>query len=122
VIFIEAPVFTHLLPGYLTDDEYRLLQRALLTRPDVGAVMPGTGGFRKMRWIDSRRGKGTRGGLRVIYYHFVEDAQIWLMTLYGKDEIDDLRPSEKSILKKAIDAERRARRGLTARITEDEVT
>lgn len=109
MIFVEAPVFTRLLPRYLTDDEYRLLQRALLANPDVGAIMPGTGGFRKMRWGDSRRGKGTRGGLRVIYYHFVEDEQVWLMTLYGKDEIDDLTPVEKGILKNAIAAERRAR-------------
>ena len=41
--------------------------------------MPGTGGFRKMRWADARRGKGRRGGLRIIYYHFKSDHQIWLM-------------------------------------------
>ena len=72
--------------------------------------MPQTGGFRKMRWPDPRRGKGTRGGLRIVYYHFIEDAQIWLMTLYGKDELKDLTPAHKGTLKAAIDAERQARR------------
>jgi hypothetical protein len=39
--------------------------------------MPGTGGFRKVRWEDARRGKGKRGGLRVIYYYLSADHQIW---------------------------------------------
>ena len=67
MLFIEAPPFTRRLVSYLTDDEYRRLQEALLTNPEAGAVMPQTGGFRKLRWRDPRRGKGTRGGLRIIY-------------------------------------------------------
>jgi hypothetical protein len=58
MLFIEAPAFTRLLPSYLSDDQYRGLQEALLSKPDAGAVMPQTGGFRKMRWPDPRRGKG----------------------------------------------------------------
>jgi hypothetical protein len=109
MVFVEAPAFARYLVSYLSDDEYRRLQAALVANPDAGAVMPQTGGFRKMRWPDPRRGKGTRGGLRIIYYHFVEDAQIWLVTLYGKDEVEDLTPAEKRALKAAIDAECRAR-------------
>jgi len=67
--------------------------------------MPGTGGFRKLRWPDPRRGKGRRGGLRIIYYHFPDDEMIWLMTIYDKDEAADLSPREKKALKAAIDAE-----------------
>ena len=111
MLFIEAPTFTRHLLSYLTDDEYRRLQEALVGNPEAGAVMPGTGGFRKMRWPDPRRGKGTRGGLRIIYYHFADEAQIWLMTLYGKDEVKDLTPGEKRTLKAAIHAEREARAG-----------
>jgi hypothetical protein len=109
MLFIEAPVFTRQLPAYLTDDEYRRLQGAMLSNPEAGAVMAQTGGFRKMRWRDPRRGKGTRGGLRIIYFYFIEDAQIWLMALYGKDELEDLTPAQKRTLKAAIDAERHAR-------------
>jgi len=114
---IEAPAFTRYLNDYLDDDEYRALQTDLIGRPDCGEVMPGTGGFRKMRWADARRGKGRRGGLRVIYYYFEEDQQIWLMTIYGKNEAADLSPAEKKALKAAIEketadraAKRRARR------------
>lgn len=71
--------------------------------------MPGTGGFRKLRWKDPQRGKGSRGGLRIIYYYFPAAQQIWLMTLYGKDETADLTPEEKKALKRAIETESRAR-------------
>lgn len=109
MLFVEAPAFTRHLPSYLTDDEYRRLQNALLANPEAGAVMPGTGGFRKMRWPAPRRGKGTRGGLRIIYYYFADEEHVWLMTLYGKDEVEDLTPAEKRALKAAIEAERHAR-------------
>lgn len=79
--FIEAPAFTRHLPEYLSDDDYREFQIRLAANPELGDVMPGTGGFRKLRWADVRRGKGRRGGLRIIYYYFGSDHQIWLTTL-----------------------------------------
>lgn len=71
--------------------------------------MPGTGGFRKARWADPRRGKGRRGGLRIVYYYFARDREIWLMTLFDKDEASNLSPKEKKALKAAIEAEHEAR-------------
>jgi hypothetical protein len=59
--FIEAPTFTRYLAEYLDDEEYRALQRQLGLGPEVGDLIPGTGGFRKIRWADKRRGKGRRG-------------------------------------------------------------
>jgi hypothetical protein len=109
--FFEAPAFTRLLPTYLEDDEYRQLQTWLGASPEDGDVVPGTGGFRKMRWTDPRRGKGRRGGLRIIYYYFPAEQQIWLVTLYGKDDALDLTAKEKQVLKRTIDAEIRARQG-----------
>ena len=107
--FLEAPAFTRYVSSYLSDDEYRKLQNRLAAAPELGDVMPGTRGFRKLRWADSRRGKGRRGGLRVIYYYFPSEQQIWLMTLYDKDETSDLTPEEKQTLKSAIEVELRAR-------------
>lgn len=103
--FVEAPPFTRHLSEYLSEDAYRELQAHLSANPETGDLMPGTGGFRKMRWADARRGKGRRGGLRVIYYHFASDHQIWLMTLYGKDEVFDLTAQQKKALKVAIEDE-----------------
>lgn len=47
--FIEAPLFTQLLPKYLSDDGYRTLQLHLARDPEAGAIIAGTGGFRKLR-------------------------------------------------------------------------
>src|SRR6267143_2206595 len=107
--FIEAPAFTHHLARYLDDEQYRRLQATLSTTPELGDVMPGTGGFRKLRWADVRRGKGRRGGLRIIYYHLKFDRQIWLMTLYDKGEASDLTAKEKKALKASIENELAAR-------------
>jgi hypothetical protein len=107
--FVEAPIFTALLPEYLSDDDYRALQLHLASDPQAGDVVQGSGGFRKVRWADRRRGRGKRGGLRIIYYVFAEDMQIWLLTLYGKDEAADLTPKQRQILKEALGEEKRQR-------------
>ena len=112
---IEAPAFTRNVSNYLDDDGYRELQNELTNNPELGDLMPGTGGFRKLRWADKRRGKGRRGGLRIIYYYFSSDQQIWLMTLYDKNEASDLTSKEKKALQAAIAAELKMRETRRAR-------
>ena len=107
--FVQAPAFTRHLSRYLDDDEYTALQQFLAANPHAGDVMPGTGGFRKLRWGDERRGKGRRGGLRVIYYLLMGDERIWLLTVFAKNEAADLTSAEKRQLRTAIDGELRAR-------------
>jgi hypothetical protein len=107
--FIEAPAFTRHLADYLNDEDYRLLQIRLGANPELGDLMPGTGGFRKMRWGDARRGKGRRGGLRIVYFYFPSRDQIWFMTLYDKGEAADLTATEKKMLKSAIEGELKTR-------------
>lgn len=101
VIFIEAPLFTRLLADYLGDDEYAALQAVLAMRPDAGDLIKGSGGIRKLRWAS--RGRGKRGGLRVIYYHRVSADEIWLLTLYAKNEAADIPPDVLKQLRREID-------------------
>ena len=107
--FFEAPAFTRHLGAYLDDAGLLGLQLFLVDHPEAGKVMQGTGGFRKLRWEDQSRGQGKRGGLRIIYYFLPEEQQVWLFTLYGKNEVDELTPAQKSTLRAAIDAERKTR-------------
>lgn len=109
-VFVELPAFERHRAAYLDDDGLRDLQNLLITEPRSGEVMPGTGGLRKLRFPDARRGKGKRGGLRIICYWWVGGNQIWLFTLYDKDEMSELTPQERKALKEVIKAELDARR------------
>ncbi|MDB5852000.1 MAG: hypothetical protein JWR22_41 [Herminiimonas sp.] len=71
--------------------------------PEAGDVIKGTGGLRKLRYADATRGKGKRGGLRVICYWNMVSDQFWLFTLYDKDEAVDLTANERKALKEALD-------------------
>jgi len=104
-IFKEMPAFDRNREGYLSDDDYRELQEALLKNPKVGAVIQGTAGLRKVRWADPSRRKGKRGGLRVIYYWYIAEHQFLMFTLYNKDELADLTKEQKELFKKALAAE-----------------
>lgn len=81
-----------------------------MENPEAGDVIEGTGGLRKIRFSDAKRGKGKRGGLRVIYYWWSVGKQFWLFTIYNKDEKDDLTPAQKKVLKELIKQELEARR------------
>ena len=109
--FVEAPAFSRYRDDYLNDEGFRELQGSLARNPEAGDLVPGAGGIRKLRWKDSRRSKGKRGGLRVIYYCFLSDEEIWLLTLYDKDEVADLKKDEKDQLRRALETERAARKG-----------
>jgi hypothetical protein len=111
-VFVELAPFRRHRLSYLDDDAYRLLQQLLMSRPEAGALMRGTGGLRKLRFADERRGKGKRGGLRVIYYWWRGGSQFWLFTLYGKNEASDLTAEQRTVLKRMLQVEIEARRGL----------
>lgn len=72
----------------MSDDEYTALQTLLMARPDVGKVIRGSGGIRKLRW--AIRGKGKSGGARVIYYWVPRKDHIYLLTAYTKGEREDI--------------------------------
>jgi hypothetical protein len=78
--------------------------------PHAGRQIPDTGGLRKLRFADARRGKGKRGGLRVIYYWWDVGFQFWLFTLYDKDEMADLTLPQRRVLKGLIKTELEGRR------------
>jgi mRNA-degrading endonuclease RelE of RelBE toxin-antitoxin system len=100
MVFIETPLFTKLIQGYLSDEAYAELQQVLLLRPETGPVIPQSGGLRKIRWAVEHRGK--RGGLRVIYYWVTAEAIIYMLFLYQKNEQEDLTPEQLKLLRRLI--------------------
>jgi len=109
-VFIELPAFERHREGYLDDASFGHLQAVLMASPEAGDRIEGTGGLRKLRFGDIRRGKGKRGGLRVIYYYWTGGPEFWLFTLYDKDELSDLTPKQRALLKDRVKAELNSRR------------
>ena len=106
---IELPIFSKYREDYLGDYEYSKLQELLVNNPTSGDLIQGTGGLRKLRYGDSSRGKGKRGGLRIIYYWWVNAYQIFLFTIYNKNEMTDLSHDQKKKLKELLENEIKAR-------------
>ena len=104
-IFVELPAFERYREQYIDDTGFRIFQSELIKNPKAGDVIPGTGGLRKVRFGDPRRGTGKRGGLRVIYYWWVGGLQFWLFTLYDKDEMEDLSMRERQVLAEMLQRE-----------------
>ena len=100
--FIESRAFTKTVGKYFPEEEYTRFRQFLLENPESGKIITGTGGFRKIRWIDSRRNKGKRGGIRIIYYYFISNKEILLFTIYNKNEANDLTYRVKKLMKQFI--------------------
>lgn len=109
-VFVELPPFERHRTNYFDDEAFLRLQRLLMVDPEAGDLIPGTGGLRKLRFGDERRGKGKRGGLRVMYYWWDAGSQFWLFTVFDKDQMSDLTASERKALKDMIKRELDARR------------
>ena len=98
--FLETSVFTSRLRGLAVEDEYRAVQLALLLRPEQGPLIPGSGGLRKLRW--GTRGRGKRGGLRLIYYWAPREQAFYMLYVYAKNEQSDLTPAQVKILRRIV--------------------
>lgn len=98
--FIETPVCTASVRRHLNDEAYRALQLALVLRPEQGAVIPGGGGLRKLRW--GADGRGKRGGVRLIYYWAVDEDVCYLLYLFAKNEQGDLTRQQVRALARVV--------------------
>ena len=100
---IETSIFTRQIQALFSDEEYRQLQLAFLSQPDLGSIIPRSGGLRKVRWTG--KGHGKRGGVRVIYYWVKNQERILMLLIYVKTEQDDLTPDQLKVLRRIIEEE-----------------
>jgi mRNA-degrading endonuclease RelE of RelBE toxin-antitoxin system len=98
--FVEHPTFTKQAQELFEEEEYRLFQLDLAARSDAGDVIPGMGGLRKIRW--GAKGKGKRGGARIIYLLIPKPGIIYLFYAYTKGDITDLSSYQKKLLRQAV--------------------
>ena len=95
-LFVELPAFERHRQDYLSDDSFRELQWMLMSNPEAGDMIEGTGGLRKIRFKDAKRNKGKRGGLRVIYYWWQKGVQFGCLPFTTKMKWTTLPQTKKS--------------------------
>jgi hypothetical protein len=102
--FVETTKFTQRITKVGLHDDLRELQKELLENPKKGDTEPGTGGLRKVRMPDSTRGQGKSFGARVHYAVAEQRRVIYLIFVYGKDEISTLSKAQKRVLRDMVRA------------------
>jgi len=101
MVIVETTIFTRLIQELVSDDEYKELQEALVSRPDLGDLIKGSGGIRKARW--NLDGTGKSGGVRVIYYWVVNDDHIRMLYVYPKGKQANLTRAQVAKLKAVVE-------------------
>jgi len=97
---VETPFFLRKAAGLLAEEERLLLIAFVGANPEAGDVIPESGGVRKVRW--AARGKGKRGGFRVVYYFHNEAFPVFLLTVYSKSQKANLTKAERNELKTLV--------------------
>jgi hypothetical protein len=91
--FVETPTFTRLIANVVSDDDYADFQRQLARNPELGDLLSGCGGARKVRM--AARGKGKSAGARVIYLFLPHRDRIYLLYVFTKGDAANLSPEGK---------------------------
>lgn len=85
---VESPIFQKLWPLYWDEDERAEFAAFIAASPEVGVVIRGSGGLRRVRW--SRPGTGKSGGVRIVYLSRSEQGEVYLLTMFAKAEKENL--------------------------------
>lgn len=108
MIFVELRGFTDDLKRLdFNDDDLHTLQVLIMVGPDGAPVIPGTGGLRKMRFAPERWNTGKSGAARVCYVYLEEWKTVLLVTIYAKDEQDDIPADHRAAYRRAIERVRK---------------
>ncbi len=90
---VETPQFLRQAGEIWGDAERQEFVDFIARNPEVGDVVKGTGGVRKIRW--RRQGTGKRGGVRVIYFYYNQMTPLFLLMVYAKAVREDVAPEAK---------------------------
>ncbi len=86
----------------LAEAEIAAMENAIAADPESNPVVPGTGGVRKARW--GREGRGKSGGVRIVYYYWVRDGEVYMLSIYTKNEQADMDAADKKAARKFVEA------------------
>ena len=98
---VETPTFLRQAKAAgVTEAELDAIKKAIAKNPQSGAIVPGTGGARKLRFAPAGRGK--RGGYRTIHYYAADDVPVFLLTVLSKGQRADLSRAEQNQLRRIL--------------------
>jgi len=97
ITVLQPPKFKAEATELIGTDGIEALAAYLIDHPDAGDVIPGSGGVRKLRW--AAKGKGKRGGARIIYLYVVIAARVYLIRCCAKNVKAHLTADEKKQLR-----------------------
>ena len=97
ITVLQLPKFKAEAKELLGTDGIEAVAVYLIDHPDAGDVIPGAGGARKLRW--PAKGRGKRGGARIIYVYVLIAARVYLLRCYAKSIKTDLTAGEKKELR-----------------------
>lgn len=106
MVLVQLPLFTaqwKRMRPRLADEDLQALETVLLDDPDAGDVIKGTAGLRKVRFGPRSWRVGRSGALRVCYVHFPRHHRLYFVTLFAKNEKDNLTGAERSTIKSLIE-------------------
>lgn len=86
----------------LSDEDLQALESEIMDNPNIGHVMKGTGGLRKMRFAPPSRGRGKSGSYRVCYASFAEHARVYLIILFAKNAQSNLSAAQRNSIADVI--------------------
>jgi hypothetical protein len=102
VTVVETKAFAGAAKGRMTAREIAALIDLLAADPLCGDVIRETGGLRKVRF--ATRGRGKAGSVRVVYYYYNDTMPVFLLTVFAKNEKDNLSKAERAALAKVAKA------------------
>lgn len=100
ITVLQLPKFKAEATKLIGADGIEAVAVYLIDHPGGGDVIPGAGGARKLRW--AAKGKGKRGGARIVYLYVVIAASVYLLRCYAKNVKTDLTADEKKQLRQIV--------------------
>ncbi len=92
----------------LTELEIAAMEASIAADPESHPVVPGTGGVRKARW--GRQGTGKRGGVRIVYYYWASDNEVYMLYVYAKNEQADMDAAGRKAAKRFVEDLKRGKK------------
>lgn len=97
---VETAEFLKQVGSLMSESERERFVIFIGANPEAGEIIPETGGVRKVRW--AIRGKGKRGGARVIYYHHSDRMPLFLLSAYAKNRKANLTKAEQNAMRRLV--------------------